>query len=394
MEKIKALAEKYWKQAVSLRHYFHQYPELSGKEFKTAEKISELLDMLQISYYKVTGTGLVAVIRGELDSHKCVALRADMDALPIQETNELPYKSKHDGIMHACGHDVHMASLLGTLMIVNDLKSQFGGFIKIIFQPSEEEYFGGAETMIEADVLKNPDVHLIFGQHVSPEIATGSIGIRAGTYMASCDEVYLIITGKGGHAALGSEVINPLKVGVHILSEIEVQIKNKQPATSPSVIAFGKFVADGKCNVICDVAKIEGTIRTFDETWREQAHLIIKETAERIAKSYNAHVLVDIRRGYPVLYNNQIATDHIRQCAIQYLGNDKVVNLPLRMTADDFAFFLQKVPGCYYRLGVTSIGNHTPQLHSSNFDIDETALKTGMGLMAWIAIKALQDPIF
>jgi amidohydrolase len=391
MHKIKALAEKYWEQTVALRRYFHQYPELSAKEFKTADKIAETLDLLHIQYSKnVAGTGLVAVVQGELAGSKCVALRADMDALPIQEANQTPYKSRHEGIMHACGHDAHTASLLGTLMIINELKSQFGGFVKAVFQPSEEEYLGGADAMIEAGVLRNPDVQLIFGQHVTPEIPTGSIGIRAGAYMASSDEIHLTITGKGGHAAISSEVINPLMVGVHILAEIEAQIKREQPTESPSVVAFGKFIAPGKCNVICDTVEIEGTVRTYDEAWREQIHYIIKEVAERVAGERNAHVFVDIRRGYPVLNNEDKATAHVKRCAMQYLGNDKVIELPTRMTADDFAFFLQKVPGCYYRLGITATGNTVHRLHTVDFDIDEEALKTSIGLMSWIALSALK----
>jgi amidohydrolase len=392
MDKIKALAEKYWEQTVALRRYFHQYPELSAKEFKTADKIAETLDLLHIPYNKnVAGTGLVAVVQGELTGNKCVALRADMDALPVQEVNEVPYKSRQAGIMHACGHDAHIASLLGVLMIINELKSQFGGSVKAIFQPSEEEYLGGADAMIEAGVLRNPDVQLIFGQHVTPEIPTGSIGIRAGAYMASGDEIHLTVIGKGGHAALNSEVINPLMVGVHILSEIEAQIKREQPIEPPSVIAFGKFVAPGKCNVICDRVEIEGTIRTYNEAWRKRIHYIIIETAERVAKEQNAQVLVDIRRGYPVLNNDDKATEHVKRCAIQYLGNDKVIELPLRLTTDDFAFFLQEVPGCYYRFGVTAAGNPIRRLHAADFDIDEEALKTGMGLMSWVALSALQS---
>ncbi|MDR1345981.1 MAG: amidohydrolase [Bacteroidales bacterium] len=394
MDKIKELAEKYWIQAVALRRYFHQYPELSAKEFKTADKIAETLDLLNISYIRnVGGTGLVALVQGELAGSKCVALRADMDALPLYEIKETPYQSRHKGIMHACGHDAHIASLLGTLMIISNLKPYFGGTVKAIFQPSEEECLGGADALIEACVLQQPDVQLIFGQHVTPEIPTGSIGIRAGACMASSDEIHLTITGRGGHAALSKEVINPLMAGVCILSEIDNNIRRMQPADPPSVVAFGKFLAPGKSNIICDTVEIEGTIRTFDETWRKQVHHIIKKVAEQVAKKMNVQVFPEIRHGYPVLNNDEKATEHVRRCAIQYLGNDKVIELQPRMTADDFALYLQEVPGCYYRLGVTAEGSSVHQLHTVDFDIDEEALKVGMGLMSWVAISALNESL-
>ncbi|HRR05079.1 MAG TPA: M20 family metallopeptidase, partial [Bacteroidales bacterium] len=285
----------------------------------------------------------------------------------------------------------HMASLLGTLMILNDLKEDFGGVVQAIFQPSEEEYPGGAKLMIEEGVLHSPPTDAIFAQHVTPEIETGCIGIREGAFMASTDEIHIRIIGKGGHAALPHEYINPVEVGIDLLKKIKENIERQNPKEVKTVLAFGKFVADGLTNLIPDSATIAGTLRTFDETWRKEAHNIILETAEKIGKEQNATCHVEIKKGYPVLVNDVEITKRVRKYATELLGKERVLSLPQRTTADDFAYFLQQKSGMLYRLGtLNEKKGNIYRLHSNQFDIDENALLVGMKLMSWITLNELQ----
>jgi amidohydrolase len=392
-ETIKNLAKQYLPEVIALRRHLHMHPELSTLEFNTSAFISKTLTEWGIEHQTgVAGTGIVAHITGTLPSSKTIALRADMDALPITEETGLPFKSIHEGVMHACGHDVHMSSLLGTAMILNQLKNEFGGTIRLIFQPSEEKYPGGASVMIREGVLENPVPSAIFGQHVYPELPAGSIGMKPGKYMASTDEIYLTVKGKGGHAATPHLTVDPIAIGAQIVVALQQIVSRNALPTMPTVISFGKFIANGRTNIIPDTAQIEGTIRTFDEQWRAEAHRLITRTARGIAKSLGAECEVFIDKGYPFLVNNEDLTLKTRDSAIEFLGSEKVVDLDLRMTAEDFAYYSQIIPGCFYRLGIMdpAIGKASG-LHSATFTIDETSLETGMGLMTWLAIKELSN---
>jgi amidohydrolase len=393
--KIKTLSKEYLSENISIRRHLHAHPELSFEEYKTSDYIASKLREYNIPFVQgIVKTGIVALITGRNAMKKTIALRADMDALPITETNSSDYKSVNEGIMHACGHDVHSASLLGAARILNDLKSEFEGTIKLIFQPGEEKLPGGASLMIKEGVLENPKPESIFGQHVFPSMETGKVGFRAGMYMASTDEIYITVRGKGGHAAMVNEYVNPLLISAAILTELNNEFMNSgipQNEKPPTVLAFGKITGHGATNVIPDEVKIEGTFRTMDEKWRMEAHQKMKKIAEEIAKKMNGSCEFNIMLGYPYLVNDIKITNNAISAAKEYLGVENVEELPMRMTAEDFAFYSQKVPACFYRLGT---GNKkkgiTSGVHTSTFDIDEQALEIGAGLMAWLVINELK----
>ena len=390
-EEIKKLAKKYLPELISIRRAFHQNPELAFEEVETARRIASFLDAHQIQYTeKVAKTGIVGVIEGKNPQKKVIALRADMDALPITEANNVPYKSMNIGIMHACGHDVHMASLLGTLVILNQLKDKFEGTVKFLFQPSEEQYPGGASVMIKEGVLENPAPESIFGQHVYPELKAGQVGFRSGKYMASTDEVFITIKGKGGHAALPNTIIDPILIASHLLVAMQQIVSRNAVPTLPTVVSFGKIIGNGKTNVIPEEVHLEGIIRTFDESWREEIKKKIQKLAKSISQGMGGDCEVRIEKGYPFVYNNPALTNRAKKAAELFLGKDNVFDLDMRMTAEDFAFYSQKIPGSFYRLGVASPNaEDILNLHSSTFNIDENSLETGIGLMSWLALLEL-----
>ncbi len=390
---IKKLASEFQPDIVAIRRELHAHPELSFQEHATAEFIATFLQDFHIEFKRgVAKTGLIGLIRGKNPEKKTVALRADMDALPILEQNNVVYKSKNLGIMHACGHDVHMACLLGASRILQQIKDQFEGTIKLIFQPSEERYPGGAKVMIEEGVLKAPDVSVIFGQHVYPELDAGKIGMRSGKYMASTDEVFLTIKGKGGHAAIPDQVIDPVLIASHIIVALQQIVSRNAKPTIPTVISFGGIQSTGKTNIIPDEVKVEGIIRTFDEQWREEIKKRITELAKSIAEGMGGACDVFIDPGYPYLVNDEDLTERTREYATEYLGQEQVVDLDMRMTAEDFAYFAKAVPGCFYRLGVRNEGKGiVSNLHTATFNVDEKSLEIGSGLMAWIAFKELTN---
>ncbi len=377
---------------VSWRRHLHQYPELSTEEHQTAAFIAERLTESGIPFSAgIAGTGIVAHITGRKTSERTIALRADMDALPITEENNVTYKSLNQGVMHACGHDVHTSSLLGAARILQTLREDFGGTIRLIFQPSEEKYPGGAIRMIGEGVLTNPTPEAIFGQHVLPELDAGMIGLRPGKYMASTDELYLTVKGKGGHGATPDKNIDPVLIASHIVVALQQIVSRNADPAIPTVISFGKIVANGRTNIIPDEVKLEGTIRTFSEKWRAEAHQLIRRIAQGTAQAMGGDCEVFIDPGYPFLVNNPELTAQTKKWAIDFLGADKVADLDLRMTAEDFAYYSQQIPGCFYRLGVRNEARGiVNSLHSSLFDADESSLITGPGLMAWLAINSLQ----
>lgn len=394
---IKKLANELFPKVLEIRRHLHQHPELSFEEKNTAAYIISILEKENISYEKgIAGTGIIAHIEGKNPSARMIALRADMDALPIVEENKKDYCSKNVGVMHACGHDVHSSSLLGVAMILNRTKENWEGTIRFIFQPGEEKLPGGASLMIKEGVLEprgnsklKPSV--IYGQHVFPELEAGKVGFRSGMYMASTDELYLNVKGKGGHAAMPSQYVNPLIISSTILMELNdmMMSENKIQKEIPTVLAFGKINSEGGAtNVIPNEVNIQGTFRTMNEKWRAEAHEKMRARVSARAKAMGGEAELRIEKGYPFLVNDETITLNVKNAAIEFLGKENVVDLDLRMTAEDFAYYTQVIPACFYRLGTRneSKGIISP-VHTSTFDIDEEALKIGMGLMAFLITK-------
>lgn len=391
IKRIKSLAREYFDDVVFYRRHFHTLPELSMHEHKTAAYIVTQLKEMGIPYREgIAGTGVVATITGKRESGAVVALRADMDALPIQEENRVEYKSVHPGVMHACGHDVHMASLLGTARILQAMRDDWGGTVKLLFQPSEEKAPGGANLMIGEGVLADPQPEAVIGQHVFPGLPAGKVGVRGGKYMASADEIYMTIKGKGGHAATPHMLVDPIVIASHIVVALQTIVSRNARPPVPTVLSFGRFVGSGHTNIIPDEVKLEGTFRTFDEEWREKALQRIRETAVFIAQGMGGDCDVYIEKGYPFLVNDERLADSFRQLAGEYVGPENVEELDLAMTAEDFAFFSQHLPSVFYRLGIRNVEKGiTSNLHTPTFDVDERALETGMGLMAYVALSRL-----
>ncbi len=390
-KKIKRLSEEYLPEIISIRQQIHANPELSFEEYQTSDLIASLLEKYGIEFQKgIAKTGVVGFIKGKNPQGKVVALRADMDALQIKELNDVEYKSKHPGKMHACGHDVHIASLLGTAKILQEIRNEFNGTVKLIFQPSEEKYPGGAKVMIEEGVLKNPKVDVIFGQHVYPELDAGQVGMKSGKYMASTDEIFLTVKGKGGHGAIPDRNIDPVLIASHIIVALQQIVSRNAKPVMPTVLTFGRIIGDGMTNIIPDEVKIEGIMRTFDEKWRTEMKKRITKMAQTIAESMGGKCEVFIDQGYPYLVNDKKVTENTRNSAKEFLGNENVHNLEMRTTAEDFAYYTQHIPGCFYRLGIRNINKGiNSNLHTATFDVDESSLETGMGLMAWIASREL-----
>ena len=390
--KVKELSDSYFAEILSIRRHLHENPELSFEEHKTASFIEKKLSGFGITETQRIGeTGVTFCINGK-EKGKTVALRADIDALPILEENDVPYKSKNEGIMHACGHDVHTASLLGVSKILNELKRDLKGSVKFVFQPAEEKSPGGASILIKEGILENPTPASILGQHVMPLIPEGKVGFRKGKYMASADEIYLTVKGKGGHAAMPESFVDPIAMASQIIVSLQQVVSRMANPKIPSVLSFGKIAGGNVNNVIPNEVKIDGTFRTFDETWRKEALSKIKDISTSIASSMGGKCEVEIAPGYPFLVNEEQYTERCIKAAKLFMGDENVVELDLWMAAEDFAFYTHEIPGCFYRLGTRNeekgivSGVHTP-----TFNIDEEALKTGMGLMAYLTINELNS---
>lgn len=392
IEKIKSLAAAYTAETVAHRHHIHQHPELSFQEFETQAYVQKQLKLMGIDSSPLANTGLVALIQGNKPDRRVVALRADMDALPIWETNDVPYKSQNPGVMHACGHDVHTASLLGTAYILNSIKDSFEGTVKLIFQPAEEKAPGGASIMIKEGVLENPKPASIFGQHVATNVPVGKIGFREGMYMASTDELYIKVIGKGGHGAMPDACIDPIVIASHIIVAMQQIISRNKNPKFPSVLTFGKIEGLGATNVIPDEVNIAGTFRAMDETWRAEGLEKMKKLAEGIADAMGGSAVFEVLKGYPFLQNDPELTRKAKAAAIDYMGADNVVDLDLWMAGEDFAFYTHHVDACFYRLGIRNDARGiTSGVHTPTFDIDEKALSIGPGLMAWLAVSELNN---
>jgi len=388
-DKIKQLAKEYFSEIQANRRHLHSHPELSFQEQETAKFIAQKLKDYQIPFQAgIAGTGIVAYLEGNNPESKLIALRADIDALPIVEANEAPYKSKNVGVMHACGHDAHTASLLGAARILNTLKTEFEGTIKLIFQPGEEKIPGGASLMIQEGVL-NPKPQAIIGQHVMPLLPVGKVGFREGMYMASADELYVRVIGKGGHGAMPENCIDPVLIASHIIIALQQIVSRNAPPKIPSVLSFGKVIAQGATNIIPNEVYLEGTFRTFDEEWRNQAHQKMIKIAQSIAEGMGGTCEFEVRRGYPFLKNNPELTQKAKNAAIAYLSEENVVDLDIWLAAEDFAYYSQIADACFYRLGTRNESKGiTSGVHTPTFDIDEQALEIGAGLMAWLALQS------
>jgi len=390
-DRIKSLAQAYKQEVIDLRRHLHSHPELSFQEVQTAAFVAEKLKAIGITEIESKATtGWSALIKGKNPEKKVVALRADMDALPIIEANEVPYKSQNPGVMHACGHDAHTASLLGAAKILHEVRDQFEGTIKLIFQPGEEIIPGGASLMIKDKVLENPRPNSILGQHVMPMIPAGKVGFRSGLYMASTDELYLTIKGKGGHGAMPETFIDPVLISAHLLVALQQIVSRVANPKIPSVLSFGRVEALGATNIIPNEVKIQGTFRTLDEAWRAKAHEKMRQIAEGIVEGMGGQLDFEIRKGYPFLKNNPELTARSVAAAQSYLGAENVLDLDIWMAAEDFAYFSQEIDGCFYRLGTRNEARGiTSGVHTPTFDIEEEALVIGAGLMAWLAVSEL-----
>ncbi|MFD2034318.1 M20 family metallopeptidase [Belliella marina] len=392
-ERIKSLAQQYKSEIIANRRHLHANPELSFQEFETLAFVQEQLSKIGITDYEVKAkTGIVALIKGKNPDKKVIALRGDMDALPIIEQNDVSYKSTKPGVMHACGHDVHTASLLGAAQILHEVRDGFEGTVKLVFQPGEELIPGGASLMIKDKALENPRPSGIIGQHVMPLIPVGKVGFRKGMYMASADELYITVKGKGGHGAMPETLVDPVLIASHMIVALQQVVSRNASPKIPSVLSFGRIEALGATNIIPNEVKIQGTFRTLNEEWRSKAHQHMVSIAKGIVEGMGGEVDFEVRVGYPFLKNAEELTDRAQQAAIDYLGEENVVDLDIWMAAEDFAYYTQEIDGCFYRLGTRNeakgiiSGVHTP-----TFDIDEDALEIGAGLMAFLAVKELES---
>ena len=388
-EKIRIKVNTHFDEIVGIRRHLHQYPELSFQEFETSRFIAGKLKEYGIDFKSVAETGIVAVITGKKGwNNRSVALRSELDALPVTEETDLPFRSANPGVMHACGHDVHTACLLGSARIIKELEDDFSGSVFLVFQPGEESLPGGAKMMLDNNLFEGRKPELIIAQHVLPELDAGYAGLKSGLYMASGDEIFISLTGKGGHGAMPHITTDTVVAMSQVVIALQQVSSRFAPPNIPTVLSFGKFIANGATNVIPKEVILEGTFRTMDETWRAKAHEIITGIATKTASSLGASCRVEIRKGYPVLYNDPGETGRARKLMEEFLGPDKVSDLPLRMTTEDFAWFAQKFPAVFYRIGT---GRPEKMLHSPDFDIDEQSMITGSGLPAWLALSFLEE---
>lgn len=384
-QKIQALANTYAPAFIDIRHHLHAHPELSYQEVETSRFIQQKLQAFGIPYQVMATTGVVGLIKGKNPDKRVVALRADIDALPILEENNVPYKSTRDGIMHACGHDVHTTCLLGAAQILQELKDEWEGTVKLIFQPGEERNPGGASILIKEGVLTNPAPEAIFGLHVHPQLAVGQLSFRGGQVMASADEIYITIKGKGGHAAAPHLTVDTILIASHLIVSLQQIISRNRNPLSPSVLSICSIQGGHTTNVIPSEVKLMGTFRALDEAWRFKAHELIRNNAVQLVHAMGGEIDLHIDVGYPTVYNHEALNDVARKLAEEYMGAEHVETTEMRMGAEDFGYYTQLIPGCFYRLGVMNEAKGiTSGVHTPTFNIDESAIETGMGMMAWL----------
>ncbi len=386
--KIKTLANQYADEFIQVRHHLHAHPELSYKEFETSKFVQSKLTEFGIAFEVKATTGIVAIIKGKNPESRVVALRADMDALPIQEENEVAYKSQNAGVMHACGHDVHTTILLGASKILNELKHEWEGTVKLIFQPGEEKNPGGASLMIKDGVLENPRPQGIIGLHVHPGLELGKLSFRKGRVMASADEIYITIKGKGGHAAAPHLTADTVLIASHLIVALQQIISRNNNPLSPSVLSICSIQGGHTTNVIPSEVKLMGTFRAMDEAWRFKAHELITKLATGLVESMGAEIDLKIDVGYPTVDNDDVLTEAAWKLADDFMDKENVYETEMRMGAEDFGYYTQVIPGCFYRLGVRNeAAGIIHNVHTPKFNIDERAIETGMGMMAWLGTK-------
>jgi len=384
-ERIHLLAAKYAAEFIEVRRHLHANPELSYKEFETSRLVQNKLTELKIPFEIKATTGVVGLIKGKNPGKKVIALRADMDALPIKEENDIFYKSRNEGIMHACGHDVHTSILLGAAKILTATKDEWEGTVKLIFQPGEERNPGGASILIKEGVLNDPAPSAIFGLHVHPGMEVGKLSFRGGKVMASADEIYITIKSKGGHAAAPHLTRDTILIAAHLVVALQQIISRNRDPFSPSVLSITSFQGGYTTNVIPSEVKMMGTFRAMDEAWRFQAHELIRKQAIELVHSMGAEIDLHIDVGYPTVYNNKHLTTLASRQAQVFAGETNVSETELRMGAEDFGYYSQVIPGCFYRLGVMNKEKGiTSGVHTPTFNVDEDCIETGMGIMAWL----------
>ncbi len=385
-EKILHQSAELRDEVIRLRRHFHKFPELSYKETDTAAFICEWLQKNGIPFRKgIAGTGIIGAIKGTGTGDKVIAIRAEMDALPITERNQADYSSIHTGIMHACGHDAHMAMLMGTATVLNNNRDMFGGTVLLIFQPGEEKSPGGAKLMIESGELNDPKPDIIIAQHILPELETGKTGYKAGRYMASCDEIYITVAGRGGHAALPGLTTDQIYIASHLVVRLKDRMAAHQAVNKiPTVLGIGRISGEGATNIIPEKVEIAGTFRTFDEKWRKEALDLVRLIADETAVEFGVRIIVRVETGYPVLVNDDKLTSRAMELSKGLLGNDKIETFDIRMSSDDFSFYSALAPSLYYRIGIRKKDTEMRKLHTPDFDLDEEGLVTGVANLTWL----------
>ena len=388
-QKIKDLARQYAPEFIEVRHHLHAHPELSYQEYETSKFVQQKLSEYNIPFEVKATTGVIGLINGKNPGSRIVALRADMDALPIEEQNDIPYKSTKKGLMHACGHDVHTSCLLGAAKLLSQIKNEWEGTVKLIFQPGEEKNPGGASLLIKEGVLENPEPQGIFALHVNPQLEVGNLSFRSGKVMASADEIYITIRSKGGHAAAPQLTADTILIASHLIVALQQVISRNNNPLLPSVLSITSVQGGYTTNVIPSEVKLMGTFRAMDEEWRFKAHDIIRKLSSELVHSMGAQLDLHIDVGYPTVYNNEQLNDVAKKIAMQYMGTDKVGETEIRMGAEDFGYYSQQIPGCFFRLGTgNKIKGITSGVHTPLFNIDEDAIETGIGIMAILGATA------
>jgi amidohydrolase len=388
-QKIKELARQYAPEFIEVRHYLHAHPELSYQEFETSKFVQKKLSEYNIPFEVKATTGVVGIIKGKNPQSRIIALRADMDALPITEENDVDYKSTKAGVMHACGHDVHTTCLLGAAKILSQTKDEWEGTVKLLFQPGEEKNPGGASLLIKEGVLENPKPECIVALHVNPQLEVGKLSFRAGKVMASADEIYITIKSKGGHAAAPHLTADTILIASHLIVALQqVVSRNKEPF-SPSVLSITSFQGGFTTNVIPSEVKLMGTFRAMDEEWRFRAHEIIRKLSIELVHSMGAEIDLHIDVGYPTVYNNEPLNTAVKKIALEFMNGENVEETEMRMGAEDFGYYSQQIPGCFFRLGTANKAKGiTSGVHTPRFNIDENAIEIGMGIMATLGATA------
>ncbi len=388
LPKIKALSAAYKKEFIQTRRHIHANPELSYVEFETSAFIQSKLTEWGIPFVVMATTGVVGLIKGKNADERIVALRADIDALPIVEENEVEYKSKNNGVMHACGHDVHTTCLLGAAKILNETKDEWIGTVKLIFQPGEEKNPGGASMLIKEGVLENPAPQKIFGLHVHNILQVGQFSFKGGMVMASADEIYITIKAKGGHAGAPHLTADTILIASQLVVSLQQIVSRNNNAFNPTILSITSIQGGNATNIIPSEVKLMGTFRAMDEAWRFKAHELIKTQTELLVKAMGAEAIVNIEVGYPFVKNDEALSASARLLAEEFAGKENVSETELRMGAEDFAYYSQKIPACFYRLGIGNVAKGiTIGVHTPIFNIDEDAIEHGMGMMAWLGAK-------